>query len=256
MAVLGYIRASTDKQEETLKAQRADITRWALMERLVGHEDQIEFVIDEGVSGATPFAERPEGGRLLRRIKKGDIIITTKLDRCFRSARDALNVVEDLKQDGVGLHMIDLKGDVTSNGISSFFFTIMSAVAQQERERIRERIVDVKRDQKRRNRFLGGNVPFGCTTVETGEITPHGAPVRVIEATEERQAAIDEMRALQAGGMSLRAIADHMTAKGFKISHAGVRKVLALVGVQSLGSPAGAEAEAGEPEAGRSARAR
>jgi hypothetical protein len=72
-------------------------------------------------------------------------IDTAKLDRAFRSAADALGTLEQLKDDKVGLHMIDLGGDVTGNGISKLVFTILSAVAENERDRIRERVRDVKR---------------------------------------------------------------------------------------------------------------
>jgi DNA invertase Pin-like site-specific DNA recombinase len=40
--------------------------------------------------------------------------------------------------------MIDLGGDATGNGISKLVFTILSAFAEPERDRIRERILDVK----------------------------------------------------------------------------------------------------------------
>jgi DNA invertase Pin-like site-specific DNA recombinase len=45
---------------------------------------------------------------LLAILKPGDVIITPKLDRMFRSALNALGVLEGLKQQGVSLHMIDL----------------------------------------------------------------------------------------------------------------------------------------------------
>jgi putative DNA-invertase from lambdoid prophage Rac len=66
-------------------------------------------------------------------VKSGDVIITAKLDRMFRSALDALGVLGDLKARKVSLHMIDLGGDVTDNGISKLVFTILSAVAEAER---------------------------------------------------------------------------------------------------------------------------
>jgi len=71
-------------------------------------------------------------------------VITSKLDRMFRSALAALEVLGRLKDRGVSLHMIDLGGDVTGNGVSKLVFTILSAVAEAERDRIRERIRDVK----------------------------------------------------------------------------------------------------------------
>jgi putative DNA-invertase from lambdoid prophage Rac len=67
-----------------------------------------------------PLADRPEGLRLLATVIKGDIIITPKLDRPFRSAADALVTLEHLKDCGVGLHMLDLGGDVCGNGISKW----------------------------------------------------------------------------------------------------------------------------------------
>src|SRR5215203_6062956 len=132
-----------------------------------------EVFVERGVSGSKPIRERPEGGRLLGTAKAGDVIITPKLDRMFRSALDALGVLASFKDRGVSLHMIDLGGDVTSNGISKLVFTILSAVAEAERDRTRERIVDVKRDQRARGRFLGGTVPFGYRLTQDGELIPH-----------------------------------------------------------------------------------
>ena len=79
----------------------------------------------------------------------------------FRSALDALKVVESLKGRGVKLHLLDLGGDIAGNGLSKLFLTIAEAFAEAERDRIRERISQVKADQKARGRFLGGSVQFG-----------------------------------------------------------------------------------------------
>ena len=54
---------------------------------------------------------------------------------------------------------------MTGDGISKLVFTILSAVAEAERERIRDRVREVKRDQRERARYLGGNVPFGWRRV-------------------------------------------------------------------------------------------
>lgn len=66
-----------------------------------------------------PLADRPEGRKLLAAVEPGDAVITPKLDRMFRSASDALGTLEEMKGQGVQLHMIDFRGDVCSNGISS-----------------------------------------------------------------------------------------------------------------------------------------
>ena len=59
----------------------------------------------------------------------------------------------------VALHMIDLGGDVTGNGISKLVFTILSAVAEAERDRIRERVAVVKADQRTRGRTWAALCP-------------------------------------------------------------------------------------------------
>jgi DNA invertase Pin-like site-specific DNA recombinase len=160
--------------------------------------------------------QRPAGGPLFARLKKGDVVIAPKLDRLFRSALDALIVVEDLRKRGVALHLLDLGGDISGNGLSKLFLTIAAAFAEAERDRIRERIGQVKADQKARGRYLGGSAPFGYRVGEAGELVPH----------EGEQKAIREMKRLRAQGKALRPIAEVMRAKGHKISHEGVAGVL------------------------------
>jgi DNA invertase Pin-like site-specific DNA recombinase len=128
------------------------------------------------------------------------VIITAKLDRAFRSAADALGTLEQLKDDKVALHMIDLGGDVTGNGISKLVFTILSAVVENERDRIRERVRDAKRHRASQQLFNGGKRPFGF------DIEGEGRERRLV-ANPIEQAALTRGKALQAAGKSLREIA-------------------------------------------------
>ena len=41
-------------------------------------------IVEEGVSGSVPVAERPKGGALFAKLAKGDVVIAPKLDRLFR----------------------------------------------------------------------------------------------------------------------------------------------------------------------------
>ena len=103
-----------------------------------------------------------------------------------------------------------------SSRISKLVFTILSAVAEAERDRIRERIADVKRDQKTRGRFLGGSRPFGWQIAADGSLEP----------LESERKALLAMRRMQKAGKSLRTIATAMQERGFAISHQGVKKAL------------------------------
>ena len=196
--VYGYCRVSTTEQAEdgsSLDAQRQQITGYAMMKGW----NVTKTFIEAGVSGSVPLADRPEGHRLLETIGKGDIVITAKLDRMFRSAADALVTLEELKGQGVALHMIDLGGDVTGNGISKMVFTILAAVAEGERDRIRERIRDAKRHLAAQGVFGGGRRPFGFDIVQDG-----GVQRMVPNATE--QAVIERMKSMRANGATYRDI--------------------------------------------------
>jgi putative DNA-invertase from lambdoid prophage Rac len=213
----GYCRVSTLQQAEegeSLAVQQRQLQGYAHMHGLT-----IDRVfVERAVSGSIPVTERPEGKALFALLAKGDVVLAPKLDRLFRSALDALNVVEDLKARGVALHLLDLGGDISGNGLSKLFLTIAAAFAEAERDRIRERIGQAKADHRKQGRFLGGSIPFGYRRAGEDDefLMPH----------EPEQKAIREMRRLRAKGEALRAIAAAMKAKGFAISHEGVARVL------------------------------
>jgi putative DNA-invertase from lambdoid prophage Rac len=198
MRIFGYSRVSTSEQADegaSLAAQQQQIRGYAMMR---GWDEPVQFV-ERAVSGSTPFADRPEGQRLLAAVSKGDVIIAPKLDRAFRSAADALATLEELKEQGVGLVLIDLGGDVTGNGISKMVFTILAAVAEGERDRIRERIRDAKRHLTSQGVFSGGKRPFGYDIVQDGD-------VQRIAPNAAEQAVIERMKAMRTEGATYRAI--------------------------------------------------
>lgn len=215
MAVYAYTRVSTDRQAnegESLDVQERTVAGYAMMHGLAVSRTFVE----RGVSGSKPLAERPAGAELLAVIRPGDTIITPKLDRMFRSANDALANLERIKGAGVALHMIDLGGDVTGNGIAKLVFTILSAVAEAERDRIRERVATVKADQRQRGRYLGGSIPFGWRVTDDGDLVEDAG----------QQDALAEMRDMRGAGWSLRKIAGAMQSRGHAISHQTVKAAL------------------------------
>ena len=214
MAVYGYVRVSTDRQADEGESLGAQQCRLEGVAEMLGASAIDAMFVERGISGGVPLGERPQGARLLATVKPGDTIVSPKLDRLFRSAVDALSVLEDLKKRGIRLYLLDF-GEVT-NGNGELVFGILSVVVQWERRMIRARIAEVKKDQRGRHRYLGGIVPFGWRIGEGGEL------VKI----PEQQAAIRRMRMLRTEGKSLRAIAAALAAEGIRISHEGVKQVL------------------------------
>jgi len=213
MAVFGYIRVSTLQQAnegESLETQLRQIQSYSVLK---GYEIPLEnFITEKGVSGSVEFHKRPEGSKLFEKLETGDVLVFSKLDRAFRNTRNALNTLHELKERGVSVHFIDLGGDVTNDGIGSVIFTILSAFATFERERIATRIREVKQVQKTEGKFLGGFTRFGFL-VEEEKLVPN----------PNEQAIIKEMKTMRRRGMSLRRISKWLNKTyGVTMSHSTV----------------------------------
>jgi DNA invertase Pin-like site-specific DNA recombinase len=215
MAVYGYARVSTQGQAEdgeSLGVQQRQIQGWCLMQ---GHDLTRTFV-EEGVSASISIDKRPQGSILMGSLSRGDTIVCARLDRLFRSPLDALQTVEKARNKGVSIVIIDGLGEITGNGMGRAFMIIAATFAEMERETLKTRVRDVKRDQKERGRYLGGKVPYGYrveyTLEDGGERQTH-----LIEVPEEQER-IATIQSLRSQGMSLRAIRETMANEGVKLS--------------------------------------
>jgi DNA invertase Pin-like site-specific DNA recombinase len=202
------------REGDSLEAQRKQVIAYAASK---GYElPDLQLFVEAGVSGSVEFVERPEGQRLLRELERGDMLVFPKLDRAFRNTRDALNVLHDLKGRGISVHFIDLGGDVTGNGVGAIVFTILAAFATFERERIANRIREVKQLQKSQGKFTGGRRAYGFDIID-GMKVPR----------DDEQAVIQQMREMRTAGAGYRQIAEWMAANHERaLSFMGVKRVL------------------------------
>ncbi|NRR84981.1 recombinase family protein [Bacillus velezensis] len=99
--------------------------------------------------------ERPEFKALLSQLQKGDTLVVTKLDRFARSAKDAIDVIEDLFDNGIKVHVLNM-GLVEDTPTGRLIFNIMSSFAQFERDMIVERTQEGKARAKQSADFREG----------------------------------------------------------------------------------------------------
>jgi DNA invertase Pin-like site-specific DNA recombinase len=133
----------------------------------------VQIFTDAGVSGATKLAVRPAGADLLASMKPGDTVIASKLDRMFRSASDAIDMFEVFKAAGVDLVLFDISNEPVSSGVGKLIMTILAAVADMERIRIKERTAEGRKAAKAKGRAVG-TVPFGFRKIgQTSELEPN-----------------------------------------------------------------------------------
>lgn len=218
MAVYGYTRVSTEDQIEntSLEDQARQIQGIALT-----HNLELTHIYEEkGVSGAVPLLRREEGCKLAF-LRQGDTVIVSKLDRMFRDARDALNVIGDWEDAGINL-IINGYGNVMdkSNPNGRFMLEIMAVFSGEERRRIRERVLAGRKAKKEAGGHVGGNPPFGYDKIGSGR----NARLR---ENPEQQDAITTMKVARLKGHSFRDIeAIVMKRHGLQISHVSIRRIL------------------------------
>src|SRR5690349_4299909 len=123
--LIGYARISTNGQELQLQ-----------LDALQKIGCSKKNVYTDKVSGAK--SARPGLDLCLSRLKSGDTLVVWRIDRLGRSVRHLIDVVEDLRQRGVGFKSICDPID-TSSASGELIFHVFSALAQFERRLIQER---------------------------------------------------------------------------------------------------------------------
>src|SRR5215510_4711297 len=118
---------------------------------------------DAGVSGSIPLANRRAGGGLVAALRAGDILIVSRLDRIFRNMLDALNQVERFTKHQIAFIALDLgEGPIGQiDSAEQLRFHLLSAAAEFERSRLRERLTDSLEARRCAGKPLGSNAPFG-----------------------------------------------------------------------------------------------
>ena len=106
----------------------------------------------EKISGAA--SNRPELGKLVKRLESGDVVLVTRLDRLARSTRDLLNMLDGVAKAGAGFRSLaDTWADTTTSR-GQLMLTALGGLAEFERRLIRARTGEGrKRAQARGVRF-------------------------------------------------------------------------------------------------------
>jgi DNA invertase Pin-like site-specific DNA recombinase len=81
--------------------------------------------------------DRPQLGKLLPRLQKGDVLVTFKLDRLARSLHHLLTVLQDLDKRGIGFETLD--GISTRGPTGRLTLNVLGSVAQFEKELMLDR---------------------------------------------------------------------------------------------------------------------
>lgn len=136
----GYARVSTTKQ---------------------GFEGQIDDLEAAGCNQV--FADkvtgrhqnRPELQKMLNKLRAGDVVIVTRLDRLARSTRDLLALVEQIHETGATFKSLSEPWADTTTPAGKMVMTIFAGVAEFERSLIAERTERGRQEARKKGKHLG-----------------------------------------------------------------------------------------------------
>jgi DNA invertase Pin-like site-specific DNA recombinase len=144
--IYGYARVSTKGQLKdgySLEVQKQEI--------LNRYENAI--IKYEQYTGTT--TDRPIFNKLIETLNNGDTLVVTKLDRLARNTVEGIQIVQDLFDKGVAVHVLNV-GLLENTSMGKFFLTTLLAVAEMERNTIIERTQTGKAIAKTKYGFKEG----------------------------------------------------------------------------------------------------
>ncbi|OAA83572.1 putative DNA-invertase from lambdoid prophage Rac [Clostridium ljungdahlii] len=143
--IYGYMRISTKKEKQTTDRQKITLETYAK-----GNKFKFDKIVEERVSGAVIAEKREVYSDLkAKTLRKNDILIITDLDRLGRDADDIISELKELKSRGIRVIALDipymnkwqkLMDSSLYNMIIDIVITLKAHMAQQEREKMVERI--------------------------------------------------------------------------------------------------------------------
>jgi len=127
-AIFGYGRVSTSDQ--TTENQRLEIESAGF---------RVDYFFHDSISGKTAANDRPAFRELLGKLRPGETLVVSKLDRLGRDSVDVLQTVRTLQQMEVKVIVLQFGSvDVTSTA-GKLLLSMLAAVAEMERDMIVER---------------------------------------------------------------------------------------------------------------------
>jgi DNA invertase Pin-like site-specific DNA recombinase len=156
--VLGYARVSSEEQARgtSLHDQQEAIRAYAASKRL-----KVDRFYVEAESAVHEKIERREQIRkLLRDVKKGDLVLVDKIDRWSRDPEFTYRSVREILAAGANLYAVGDQIDAsTSEGDTALGFRIL--FAREEHKRIKQRLVGTRHLLRERGYYADGQPPFG-----------------------------------------------------------------------------------------------
>lgn len=156
--VFAYCRVSTTGQTTENQVREIQASGFAV---------ETNRVIEEIISGSSSIEIRHGFARLVDRLETGDVLVVTKLDRLGRNAIDVMQTVQRLATKGIRVHCLALGGTDLTSAAGRMIMTVISAMAQFERDLLIERTNAGLARAKASGKRLGRPLSLDADALET-----------------------------------------------------------------------------------------
>ena len=174
--LIGYARVSKSDNSQVLDLQIDALTNSGVKE---------ENIYSDKISGSKD--ERPGLENCLKALREDDILVVYKLDRLGRNLKHLIQTVEDLTKRKIGFKVLSGQGvniDTTTPA-GKMIFSIFGALAEFERELIRERTIAGIQAARARGRMGGRKFNLTKAQVRLAEASMKNRDTSVTELCKE-----------------------------------------------------------------------
>lgn len=174
--LLGYARISKADGTQVLDLQHDALTDAGI---------NSDHIYEDRASGTQE--DRPALASCLKALRAGDTLVIWKLDRLGRDLKHLVSTVQDLAERGIGLRVLSGQGANidTSTAGRKLVFGIFAALAEFERELIRERTMAGLQAARARGRKGGRKFKLTKAQVRMAQAAMKNRDTRVGELCEE-----------------------------------------------------------------------
>lgn len=154
-----YMRISTNH-----KSQKTDRQKQAIIEYSICNGFNIDEFVSDTITGGTKADNRPNYHNMKKQLRNGDTLIISDVDRLGRNADDVILEIKELQSKGIRVVALDvpflnnwekMNDDSLSKMIIDIFVTLKAHIAQQEKEKIHDRVMQGLEVAKAKGKKLG-----------------------------------------------------------------------------------------------------
>lgn len=158
--IFAYMRISTNH-----KTQKVDRQKQTIIEYSIANGFKIDEFVSDVITGGRKADNRLNYHNMKKQFRNGDTLVISDIDRLGRNADDVIVEIKDLQSRGIRVVALDvpflndwekMNDDSLSKMIIDIFVTLKAHIAQQEKEKIHDRVMQGLMWQGQRERNWAG----------------------------------------------------------------------------------------------------